>query len=1069
MNKVSFMTNTRKGSALLIVIGFLSFMIVSAVSFSIYMRAERLPSSALRRTVATRQLAKAALAEAISRVDDAVRGSPFPGLNDQVTRGYQPRGDMENHWEGDRVFMPPNNEYSGNERRYAPAPQTVSVMTLEGLGYVPPPLVNDARFLGRSTWTASWQNLPYDAGRFAFIALNVSDFLDVNRLYANKPRSSNADGRISLSYLLDPNFRPMSNGTSGESSSVDGFSAGNLKQFDQRVHEQREGGNDKNPVGKDAPFVSMLDYQLSLKQGLSGLLPSMFYNWIDQSGADRLYYTAGGNELVWAGRQPFVTDSVATNEEWDVDIAYYQAPTGKKQKGQPFDKEVTQDSMSFMQVNAKAASSKFFTPLFNGKGGSTIKFANGLQSISMFAATMFDYLDHNDIPLSLAWPCVERVPSIASIEPAFQFNIPAIAEDKKGTTSTWNFDPNQWLQAGMLSTTWVFPYKRNEADRNDTFKAQAVMRVFLAPDGLTLRAAEGLGMVLRPQKDADWTGKADLFSLNNLKNVFCLTFVLGDQNIALKNNVKVEDEAGGEAQFPVNIGGLGAATQMPLVTRTTTEDPKTHQKIEKYTINVSPLDLKGQAMFPVGTEMDKSAFDALAGTQLRLYTAVWVRILNGDNKVVDMVPAVMEDDMAYNGGNSQVPALSEYLLQATDGPLIRFKGSVGFSFAGMVSGGAAGGQVTWEPTAFSTVDPRFNWAPEDWYATDSVKNFTAWLDKTTAYLNGGAARNFGCDRDIFCAVSNQGFLQSLGEFAFLPRLTDIDNAGVPLMAVRQAAGGYDGVVRTQPQDIANRRCAWCSYEMSWEVYEALNQCGIGRSTSRECLVNPYTPSRDIFMAALANTPCDYWAAGAALDDENKLKQTLGDTQNTPVINDAVEGLQYAFCENKSKSGQSRLRYKELDQIARVLQSTLRNEANISEGATHVGSKLAADAWKYIWDEKLNWFDYGNNPENFLGVTLDEPLYGIDRKFLYSYWRDCFADQQQLFLIFVRAESSAIGGPGEGTPGQKGARAVALVWRNPVPTMDTGTGSDGRIGDNSTAWIDDRRPHQTRILFYRQLD
>ena len=66
--------DSKRGSALMIVIGFLAFMIVSAVSFSIYMRAERLPSSALRRTVATRQLVKAALAEAIARVDDAVRG-----------------------------------------------------------------------------------------------------------------------------------------------------------------------------------------------------------------------------------------------------------------------------------------------------------------------------------------------------------------------------------------------------------------------------------------------------------------------------------------------------------------------------------------------------------------------------------------------------------------------------------------------------------------------------------------------------------------------------------------------------------------------------------------------------------------------------------------------------------------------------------------------------------------------------------------------------------------------------------------------------------------------------------
>ena len=68
------------GSALLVVLGFLSFMVVSAVAFAIYMRTERVPSSALRRNAATRHLVRAAVAQAMSRVDDAVRNDPFPGL-----------------------------------------------------------------------------------------------------------------------------------------------------------------------------------------------------------------------------------------------------------------------------------------------------------------------------------------------------------------------------------------------------------------------------------------------------------------------------------------------------------------------------------------------------------------------------------------------------------------------------------------------------------------------------------------------------------------------------------------------------------------------------------------------------------------------------------------------------------------------------------------------------------------------------------------------------------------------------------------------------------------------------
>jgi hypothetical protein len=88
----------------------------------------------------------------------------------------------------------------------------------------------------------------------------------------------------------------------------------------------------------------------------------------------------------------------------------------------------------------------------------------------------------------------------------------------------------------------------------------------------------------------------------------------------------------------------------------------------------------------------------------------------------------------------------------------------------------------------------------------------------------------------------------------------------------------------------------------------------------------------------------------------------------------------------------------------------------------------------------------------------------DRMFLHSYWRDCFASRQQLFLIFVRAESTALGGTGEGTPAQQGGRAVALVWRDPeAPAQyDVQERED-------TLYQERRHPHKMRILFYRQFD
>ena len=42
----------KRGSALLVVLGMVAFMVVSAVAFSAYMRASRLPNSYLRRASA---------------------------------------------------------------------------------------------------------------------------------------------------------------------------------------------------------------------------------------------------------------------------------------------------------------------------------------------------------------------------------------------------------------------------------------------------------------------------------------------------------------------------------------------------------------------------------------------------------------------------------------------------------------------------------------------------------------------------------------------------------------------------------------------------------------------------------------------------------------------------------------------------------------------------------------------------------------------------------------------------------------------------------------------------------
>ena len=175
----------RNGSALLIVLGVLAFLVVSAVAFSAYMRRALLPSSYLRRSVAARELAKGALARAIDQIDRAIGDGVHPGIG----------GNAQNTWR-DRVFF-----NGGNEQDLS---QTAPTLTLEGLAYIPPPLVNEVRYWSRKTPTAVWSSFGYDTGRYAYCAIDVSDYFDVNRLVADYPRSSASTRRITAAHIFEP-------------------------------------------------------------------------------------------------------------------------------------------------------------------------------------------------------------------------------------------------------------------------------------------------------------------------------------------------------------------------------------------------------------------------------------------------------------------------------------------------------------------------------------------------------------------------------------------------------------------------------------------------------------------------------------------------------------------------------------------------------------------------------------------------------------------------------------------------------------------------------------------------
>ncbi len=1138
------MKMNKQGSALLIVLGFLSFMVVSAVAFAIYMRAERQPSSALRRSVATRHLVKAALAEAISRVDDAVRDDPFPGLCATNSNGDVADANLFYHFSDDRnqavdvwmgrVFMPPDAQggTTSGKTRTAPVSETVSVLNLEALGYLPPPLVNDVRFLSRSSWAASWQQLPFDTGRFAYCAVNVSDYLDVNRISAGKPRTAEPQRRLSLAHLFDPNFDPtdIGAGTSYNGSSVGKPNESEMQAFDKMTGKDTPatgyvpgdsvGGTYEkwNPIGNNAPYVSMLDYNLAIKAGGEPFTP-LFYNWLANVNlGNGSYYEFGDAKMKSAARQPFVTESWSTNETWRVDLATLE--------GQPFypnglDTLVksTEGETTYTKLRQKIKAGDNFLHLMGEAGAQVLGDAD--------YATLYDYLDHDDVPLSLALPSVECVPMIAGLTPP-QFEMTAIKGNGDDNSKVWSFNAQDWFKEHMGRMQVLIPYPFKRVNANDrggpsTYYAQVLVRIVLAPAGADRTK---LAARVRPTKEI-WQGDLG-FRMEDAAQ-FSFIGLSEPKSFSIPSTVTEEDDAavsGSGGKGLVNFlfgdfkggGNLGEVKVLQMEKTTeTVQGPFGPEKksTTTYTVLASPLNAEGGVAIPPGTQYKEedtaSPFDT---AELKApyvpHAFVWVRILDGANprsdKTVDLVPAGPTDDRINEKNDDPMLTVLSSLTGEVS-PVFQFISTEeqnqqkAFSFKGVKDetfGG--GGAVEWNVKSLYAVDPRFNAAPEHWYTTqDQDVSFDKWLSNTKSARQNVADR----DPDIFMFTSNQGFLQSLGEVAFLPRLhVPGTGAAFGLESVDTLGQGTFG---TSAENVLKAfSYLWRTYDLAdlREFYARSAQFGIGRTQQRECLVNPHTDNLGVMMAALANTPYDYWAAAAGVDENSELFKNLGNT-NTKGLNTFSDTKNYAFNEN---SGNSKIGYRELVQVAKTIMgvmggvnlntgdsAVLQSIQDVVDGAgagnvheavaralkTEIRANRArpSNAWQTLWDEMwgvlaLNKQDLKNDPNLFddlLGVQIQgQPLHYVDRKFLYSYWRDCFANNQQLFLIFVRAESSALGGPGEGTPGQLGGRAVALVWRDP-DWSETGTTRRDNENVLEGGDVEKSRPHRTRVLFYHQFD
>ena len=1065
----------KKGSALLIVLGMVAFMVVSAVGFSIYMRTSRAPSGYLRRNVAARYLVKAALAKAIGELEgdfnadgnwggtqDApkklygIYDDPYPGIvidDPSAHTDFNGRKDGSNgdYWLG-RVFMP-FGPLSDSESDWE---KTISTLTLEALAYLPPALIDDVRRLSRYTRTAIWRSLPYDAGRYAYCAVNVSDLFDINKLRANVARDSGLN-RVTLAALCNDDNGSLDVGTATALDTI-------LDMVESRTLN-----------GSVVPFVSLADFNLAG----AGSEWAPFMSAVGKTG----------------GAGDILEDGVVENALFITDTWFPTAATNNV--GQPF--------ASFSANNIDDVRGLVETTVWE-------------KQLGIGAACLYDYLDPDSVPVSLAFPSVEAIPMIAGIgapqmKPAVvqadteitDYPISkTVGEGEEQRTITIKRTckrSNLVFDGGFtLSAVAAYPFKRM-GNRTRSFSYRAIMKVFLAdPDSLTeCRYSNGN---FRPGKGLWEDGSYNADCEDGI-------VILRSESTSPQFGGNIAKTADWENAVKPVLFNFDEPSEMPMFVTVvdTCDDEEYGAQYTGTKITLDGIEQNGKALRPLDVSglkpKDNSAwFGGFAANrdfktanladikefsdsgEYALCASVWIQVLDGGN-VVDMVPAYVEDDVDWRGLSPR--GLIERAL-GDDMPLMFFKTATAKKkFTELqYDGSAISDYLGWG--VLYAVDPRFNFAPEDWFSQSDF-GVSAGKWKELIGIDGGSSPIFGQgghDRDMFMFVSDRGKLQSVGELQFLPYLQDMNaNGGTGFFwGGDYCSANYGGEPfsdRTGPTSgrFANGDYFWRTY-CAYDNGQDNNDFKYGNpyvipfdSEPGGFRLNPFSDDARVFKAAVAGTPLDYYAAFPTEEDRTFDKNSVfggvaGEFLDPSTVESGGDG-------NKAS----------VDTIADMIVDRIWN---------HLDASMSNDGWKEAWsgrdrndnkiadNERLVWQENDGGMINdanskFLDLDVDSstPLHGVDRKYLYSFWRDCFDNRQQLFLIFVRAEPAPAGGGGAGKmPSQMGGRAVALVWRDPEPPEGSGTRPKRSEFTDISTFLQNRGnqnipPHRTRVLFYHQFD
>ena len=386
-----------RGSALLIVLGFLSFMMVSAVSFAIYMRIERQASSNYRHAITARHMLNAALFRAIDEIDGELR------IQKVNTEGDARPVKFPN-WPGrTRPSAVVNGQDNGEEAR---------VLSMEALSFIPGVLVNDVRryavtnqndsvsgvSLSNNRYSylgAKWRRLSMPVaslgsnkdtevpnafeeavvGRYSYVCINVSDMLDVNVCKA-AVRDSGTN-RVSIGQFFGPNSQAV------------------REKFDDYVET------------KGIRFETLQDFYACMFANPAIAPdtdnPSPFHDYMKAGNATDC--DAAFDE---AGSHVFITDALAKAQPANARACniLLQPPIAQSVLTTPQTPAVTFQNTSVQGRDG------FETALNKALAGRLPANANVAD---VFPLMLADYIDEDNIPKALNTPSVEMAPMISQI------------------------------------------------------------------------------------------------------------------------------------------------------------------------------------------------------------------------------------------------------------------------------------------------------------------------------------------------------------------------------------------------------------------------------------------------------------------------------------------------------------------------------------------------------------------------------------------------------------------------------------------------------------------------------